>query len=73
MTLLHFISLDMNEEAECIWQGTFLAMRSDAEHHILLYRLEDFYAEVFYDMRQNKIARINGFRSRSKLIPYMLT
>jgi len=73
MTLLRFIDLNMNEQAECIWQGIFLAMRSDAEHHILLYRLDDFYAEVFYDIQQNKIARVNGFRALSHLVPYMLT
>ena len=72
MTLLHFIGLDITEQAECIWQGTYLAMRSEPGHKILLYRLYDFYAEVFYHEQQNEIVRIKGFRANSHLIPYML-
>jgi hypothetical protein len=72
MTLLYFIGLDLNEQAECIWQGTCLAMRSEPGHKILLYRLHDFYAEVFYDEQQNEIVRIKGFRANSNLVPYML-
>jgi len=71
MTLLYFIGLDLNEQAECIWQGTFLAMRSDAHHKILLYRIGDFYAEVFYDNKENKVTQIKGFRANSHLIPYI--
>jgi len=71
MTLLHFIGLDTDEQAKCIWQGTYLAARTADDHCILLYRIDDFYAEIFYDTRENKITQIKGFRANSHLIRYI--
>jgi hypothetical protein len=72
MTLYQFIGLDTNEQAEHIWQGTYLAMRTEEHYRILLYKLDDFFAEVFYNSDKNEISHIKGFRSRSLLMPYNL-
>jgi hypothetical protein len=71
VNLFHFIGLDINEQAEYVWQGTFLATRENEKHKIHLYSLGDFYAEVFYNYNDNEIVAIKGFRSRSLLIPYL--
>lgn len=71
ISLFHFIGLDLNEKAEYVWQGTHIATRTDSEHRILLYRLDDYYAEVFYHAETNVITDITGFRANSKLVPYL--
>jgi hypothetical protein len=71
MTLYHFLGLTTNEQADFVWQGAYLATRPEGDHQILLYSLDEFYAEVFYDTKANAITRIKGFRSRSLLMPYI--
>jgi len=70
MTLYRFLSLEINEQADCVWRGQFITSREENDTHILLYALDDFYAEVFYDTQQNKITYIKGFRANSHLLPY---
>jgi hypothetical protein len=70
-SLFHFIGLDINAQAEYVWQGEFLATRTEGECRINLYNLGEFYAEVFYNHVSNEIVNIKGFRSRSLLAPYI--
>lgn len=71
MTLYHFLGLDINHQAEYVWQGKFIDNRTEGNYHILLYNLGDFYAEVFYDSTLNKISHIKGFKAVSHLAPYV--
>jgi hypothetical protein len=73
MNLFEFIGLGVNEQADYVWRGQFITSRRDGDQHVLLYRLNDFYAEVFYDTRKNAITRIKGFNSKSHLLPYINT
>ena len=41
MTPEQFYELDEMEQAEVIWDGKHIADRQDAEHHILLYKIDD--------------------------------
>jgi hypothetical protein len=73
MSLYQFIGLGTNQQAEFILRGTYLATRFEENYCVLLYQLNDFFAEVFYNIVKWEISHINGFRSRSHLIPYGLT
>lgn len=48
-----------------------LADRLDGDTYILLYELGGFYVEVYYSMRDNKIARLKPFKITSDLAPYL--
>lgn len=71
INLFHFIGLDINQQAEYVWQGTYLATRNEDDYRILLDNLGEFYAEVFYEIQGNKITKIKGFRAMSNLVPYI--
>jgi hypothetical protein len=71
VSLFRFLDLDINEQAEYVWQGTYLATRTEKDRKILLYNLGEYYAEVFYDDQTNAITYIKGFRANSHLVPYM--
>lgn len=72
IALFHFLDLDINQQAEYVWQGTYLDMRTEDSYRILLYNLGEFYAEVFYNAKTNEIAYIKGFKANSHLVPYMI-
>jgi hypothetical protein len=71
MTLFNFLGLDLDQQAAIVWQGEFLADRSEGNNRMLLYRVYDFYAEVVYDSAANKITYIKGFNAISHLSPYV--
>jgi hypothetical protein len=70
MTLYRFIALDHNKQAEAIWSATFLFIRSNNDYLIMLYKINDFYVEVFYHPKNNKIERIRPFTTKKLLEPY---
>lgn len=49
MTIYEFEALTLNEKAEAVWLGTFLADREEDGFRIQLYSLPGCYVEVFYD------------------------
>ena len=71
-SLFHFLGLDINQQAEYVWQGIYLTSRTDNDLQVLLYNLGEFYAEVFFDPRNTKITYIKGFKATSHLVPYVL-
>ncbi|WP_377101304.1 hypothetical protein [Mucilaginibacter calamicampi] len=71
VSLFRFLDLDINEKANYVWQGTYIATRTETDKRILLYNLGEFYAEVVYDALNNEITYIKGFRANSHLVPYM--
>jgi hypothetical protein len=48
MTPEQFYHLDEMEQAEVIWEGKHVADRQDKEHHILLYKIDDLFVEVYH-------------------------
>lgn len=72
MTLLHFIGLSLQEQADQVWQGKFITSRIEGGLYVLLYRVDDFYAEVFYDPAKHAITQVKGFNAKSHLLPYLL-
>jgi len=71
MTLFEFIGLDINQQAEYVWQGKHVDTRHEGDFEILLYNVGDFYAEVFYDNNIREITHIKGFKAISNLAPYI--
>ena len=70
MTLYDFILADEMEQAEAIWSGTHIGNREDDEHRILLYKIDEFYVEVFYNKEHNFIRKFRPFNSLNQLLPY---
>lgn len=72
MNLYQFIGLETNQKAEYIPHGTYLATREEHNCCIFLYELNDFYAEVYFDVNKWEISHIHGFRGRGHLVPYAI-
>lgn len=49
MTLYKWRSLDEMEQAEAVWSGTHISDRQDETHNILLYQIDAFYVEAYYN------------------------
>ena len=71
MTLLQFNSLDEMEQAEIVWASPHIGERFDAQCSILLYQVDSFYVEVYYDREYNIIRRLKSFASTDQLRPYL--
>jgi hypothetical protein len=72
MTLHEFKLLDLNEQAQATWDlGTLMGCREDGEHHMVLYRVDDFFIEIHYHTEQNEITAIESFISEERLNPYL--
>ena len=71
MTLFEFEQMDEWEQMEAIWGGVFVTNRVDNENEILLYQVDSFYVEVYYNKEYNKIRRLRSFSSVDELDPYL--
>lgn len=71
MTLYQFVLLKRDEQANAVWDGVFLGERFYKGIHIQLYSVGDFYVELSYDAKKNKILRMRPFSSRRLLDPYL--
>ena len=72
MTLSQFNKLKIEEQQKAVLiNGVFLGERKDPPLRMMLYDMENFYVEVFFLTRYNKVAWFNGFQSTKKLEPYL--
>ena len=71
MTPEQFYELDEMEQAKVIREGKHIADRQDKDHHILLYKIDDLYVEVYYSKEHNYITKFNPF-SNSELLDLYL-
>jgi hypothetical protein len=72
MTLYQFKVLELNEQAQATWElGEHVAVRMTATYKILLWVVEDFYVEMFYNYIDNKIEKIRSYRNPELLRPYL--
>jgi hypothetical protein len=62
MTPEQFYRLDEMEQAEVIWERKHVADRQDKDHHILLYKIDDLFVEVYYHKEHNVIVKFNAFQ-----------
>jgi hypothetical protein len=71
MTLFEFRMLDENEKQEAIFNGVQIAERTDDEHWILLYQLDNLYVEVYYHQEKKVIVKYTPFKASQRLSPYL--
>lgn len=63
-----FLQLELDEQIEFITEhGSYLAWKSNGEYNVYLYRVEDFFAEAWMNVKMSKIMRIEC--SNGKNIP----
>ncbi len=71
MTPEEFFELDEMEQAETVWEGIMIGTRSDKEHSILLYKIDNLYVEVFYHKQYNVIRKFEAFSATELLDIYL--
>ena len=72
MTLAQFNKLSTQEQQKAVLvHGVFLAERKDPPLRMMLYDMGNFYVEVFFLSRFNKVAWFNAFQHTKKLEPYL--
>lgn len=72
MTIYNFNRMDaVNKVDTLIHHSELIDRRSDAQYRILLYQIDGFYVEVYYDIAYNKIRKIKSFTSTGLLKPYL--
>jgi len=71
--LLHlFEKFDLNSKACITWKkGVHIAFRSQGSFYMSLYRVENFYVEIQYQVFCDGIAAIRTFSSEEQLQPYL--
>ena len=70
MTIKQFQQMDEMEQAEAIWSGKQVAMRSDDVHDILLYQIEGIFVEVYYHREYNVIRKFEPIANKDQLLFY---
>jgi len=67
MTLYDFVQLSQTEKTNLVWEGKFLSVKEDKNETVVLYRVYDFFCEVYYDNKQKQIIKLKPFRTTSLL------
>ena len=71
MTPKQFYNLDEQELAAAIWEGKHVADRQDKEHHILLYKIDDLFVEVYHHKEYNVIRKFRAYTEHELLDIYL--
>ena len=71
MTLKEFLALDYYGRMAATMRGVCVAGRNFDPYKVLLYQLNAFYVEVYYNKNHHFISEINGFDSTEQLEPYL--
>ncbi len=67
-----FNTLDFDEKAWHVWHhATFLIVRQNKSHRVNLYHLNNYYIQLWYDVKQNRIERIAATYSKRVVEPYL--
>jgi hypothetical protein len=71
ITLYDFIGMNDQQRGEATFANECLGDRQENGQPIQLYRIGEFYVEVFYDPIANQITRFRPFTTNELLIPYI--
>ncbi|RDV11866.1 hypothetical protein DXT99_23465 [Pontibacter diazotrophicus] len=72
MNIYQFNYYALDQRAEMVWQyGSYLAVRHDGGHSVVLYHMGEFFAEVWYSPEDNQVKTVRGFKSKTCLEPYL--
>lgn len=68
----NFNKLSLDEKAWHIWNGaTFLMVRTDENYRYNLFYMNDYYAELLYNVETNQIDKIRAFFTNQFLSDYL--
>jgi hypothetical protein len=70
MTIYDFITLNNEEQAKVLGAGNILAHRDELNCKVLLYRMNDFFVEVYYNRSYRNIQSIKPFHTSALLNLY---
>ncbi|MFL5771842.1 MAG: hypothetical protein ACJ75F_01710 [Flavisolibacter sp.] len=74
MTVTDFTHLDETKQAEALLaRGIFLTERLYKNFIIFLYQLDNFYVEVFHNLKFNVMQGMRSFEDDEALEPYLDT
>jgi hypothetical protein len=71
MTICDFKAMPSCAQEEAVWNFQHIAERADGENWILLYQLDFFYVELYYNREKGEIAFLRPFTSTDELTPYL--
>ena len=72
MTMYQFNCLDDVRQIELLWSaGVLIGARQEGFYKVLLYQIDGFYVEVFYQYFQGKMVKIKSFSQTDQLDPYL--
>lgn len=72
MTLYEYLLLRPEEQASATWQhGAFIAVADKGALKVLLYQIDSFYVEVYYNCKLGRIEELRSFDSTDQLDPYL--
>ena len=72
MTLTEFSSLDESRQAEALIEGgVFLTERMYKNFSIFLYQLDDFYVEIYHNLKYNVMQGMRSFQDDEELEPFL--
>ena len=60
MTLPQFLLADEMEQIEVVWNGQHVNIRDDGTYAIQLYKIDDFYVEVYYHKELKSIRKFEA-------------
>jgi hypothetical protein len=72
MTLYEFRLLSWDEQAAATWEGHYLMARQEDSCNISLYKVYNFYVEVYYCNSSNRLLRFHSFNNKGNLERYFL-
>ena len=68
----HFNSLDFDEKAWHVWHhATFLIVRQNKSFRGNLYHLNNYYIQLWYNVKKNKIEKIAATQSKKVMNAYL--
>lgn len=70
MKLYQFKTLSQQEQAEIIGRAQFFLFREEMKYTIVLYKVENFYVEAYYNNALKTIVSFNPFISKRRLQLY---
>ncbi|HEX8314923.1 MAG TPA: hypothetical protein VF610_00165 [Segetibacter sp.] len=71
MTLEEFDQLNYEGRLDATQKAVCIAGREENKFKVLLFQLNDFYIEVYYNAKLNFISQLIPFRSTDNLEPYL--
>ena len=70
--MYQFNCMDEVRQIELLWSaGVLVGSRQEGFYKILLYQIDSFYVEVFYQYFQGKMVKVVSFNDTDQLEPYL--